>query len=492
MATLDSRTPVLVGVGQRTPVDRSAPTSPLILMAAAARLALADAGPSLVDRIESIGITNCLSWPVPDPGRALAAELGATPGETVTTRTSGTSPLDLLRDACVRIQAGDLRVALLAGAETVKALTDGRYCGGPDQPAGTEPTRILGTDRMPTHPGEEAAGLYQPVQYYPLFENALRAAAGRDVDAHRRRLGELWARFATVAKTNPHAWLTSAPDAESIVDMGAGNRPVSFPYPKLMTANLAVDQAAAVLVCSAAAAQQAGVPSQRWVFVHGTAAANDHWHVGERQDLHRSPAINAIGRVLLDHTGLNIADIDHLDLYSCFPSAVQIAAVELGIDLADPTTIPTVTGGLTFAGGPGSNYVLHAIAAMAERLREGRDGAGLCTGVGWYLTKHAAAVLSPRRPAAPFADLDVQSEVDKLPRRAVAEGMTSQATVETYTVSYDYDGAPMTGYVAALLADGRRAFAATKDPAVAARLLAADPIGTPVRLLDGATFELVP
>jgi len=164
----------------------------------------------------------------------------------------------------------------------------------------------------------------------------------------------------------------------------------------------------------------------------------------------------------------------------------------LGVDLADPTVVPTVTGGLTFAGGPGSNYVLHALATMVERLRENPEAAGLCTGVGWYLTKHAAAVLSRRRPGAPFADLDVQSEVDALPRRVVAETAIGPATVETYTVGYDYDGAPLAGYLAALLADGRRAFASTTDPAMAARLLAADPIGKPVRLLAGATFELVP
>jgi acetyl-CoA C-acetyltransferase len=40
--------------------------------------------------------------------------------------------------------------------------------------------------------------------------------------------------------------------------------------------------------------------------------------------------------------------VTHVDLYSCFPSAVQIAAAEIGC----PTQRDlTVTGGLTFAGG---------------------------------------------------------------------------------------------------------------------------------------------
>jgi acetyl-CoA C-acetyltransferase len=479
---VDAWTPVLVGAGQTTPVDRSASTSPLKLMVEASRRALTEA--PLLNRIESIGVTNCLSWAAPDPGRALAEELGATPGETLTTHTSGTSPLELLRNACTRIRRGELRVALLAGAETVKALRDGRYRGGPEQPSGTTPSHVLGVGRMPTHPGEEAAGLYQPAQFYPLFENAIRHDAGRDPAAHLAWLGHLWSRFASVAETNPHAWATSTPTAESIVDMSRANRPVAYPYRKLMTAHLGVDQGAAIVVCSARAAQDAGIPRDRWVFVHGTAAANDHWYVGEREHLHRSPAINAIGRALLPGV-----DITHLDLYSCFPAAVQIAASELGIDLSDRSVVPTVTGGLTFAGGPGSNYVMHALATLVERLRADPEGAGLCTGVGWFLTKHAAAVLSCR-PPKDFTDTDVQSEVDGQPRRAVTTGETGAATVETYTVTYDYDGAPMAAYLATLLDDGRRAFAVSKDTDLAAEILVNDPIGARVRLVDSAGFTL--
>lgn len=482
---VDARTPVLVGVGQLTPGDRTAPTSPLDLMLEASRRAIADAGLPLLDRVESIGVTNCISWAAPDPARALAEALGASPGETVGTHTSGTSPLDLLRDACTRIAAGELRVALLAGAEAVRALQDGRYQGGPDQPEGTAPSRMLGEDRMPTHPGEEAAGLYQPVQFYPLFENAVRAAAGRDPAAHTTWLGTLWGRFAAVADANPHAWVTNPPTAASIVDISKRNRPVAFPYPKLLTANLGVDQGAAVIVCSAEAARDAGIPRDRWVFVHGTAAANDRWHTGERESLHRSPAIRTIGRALLEDV-----EPSQLDLYSCFPSAVQIAAAELGVDLADPGVVPTVTGGLTFAGGPGSNYVMHSLATMVSRLRVDSDGVGLCTGVGWFMTKHAAALLSSRPPRE-YRDAAVQSEVDNETCLKVGMGTTGPATVETYTVTYDYDGAPRAAFVAALLDDGEtRAFAVSHDRDLAAGMLERDPVGERITLLEGARFDL--
>jgi acetyl-CoA C-acetyltransferase len=323
------------------------------------------------------------------------------------------------------------------------------------------------------------------VQFYPLFENALRAAAGRDQATHVAWLGALWGRFAAVAGANPHAWVADPPTAESIVDIGRRNRPVAYPYPKLLTANLGVDQGAAIVVCSAEAAREAGIPRDRWVFVHGTAAANDHWHVAERESLHRSPAIRAIGRALLGGV-----ELSQLDLYSCFPSAVQIAAAELGVDLADPGVVPTVTGGLTFAGGPGSNYVLHSLATMVGRLRVDSDGVGLCTGVGWFMTKHAAALLSSRPPRI-YRDAAVQSEVDAETCLNVAAHTTGSANVETYTVTYDYDGAPRAAFVAARLDGGStRTFAVTHERDVAAGMLERDPIGERITLLEGARFDL--
>ncbi|MQA06966.1 MAG: acetyl-CoA acetyltransferase [Pseudonocardiaceae bacterium] len=492
MAAVDPHTPVLVGAGQLSWTDRNAATTPLALMVEASRRALRDTRreSELLPKLRSIGVVNGLSWPAPDPGRALAAELGASPSETVTTHISGTSPLDMLREAASRVRDGQLDAALIAGAEAVKSTADGRYAGGPDQPEGTEPDVVLGTDRYPREAAQEGAGLLSPVTCYAMFENAVRAAAGRTADAHEAWLGELWARFGMVAKSNPYAWLDTAPEAQSIVDTHPGNRLVASPYRKLMTANLYVDQAAALVLCSAGTAEAAGVPRERWVFPYASAAANDHWYVGQREHLDRSPAIRAVGRAALRHAGLGIDEIGHLDLYSCFPSAVQIAGRELGIDLRDATREPTVTGGLTFAGGPGSNYVTHALAALTHRLREDPHGIGLCTGVGWYLTKHAATVLSATPPDYPFADFDMQSEVDKLPSRAIETGIDVTAPIETYTVSFAQGNVPETGHLSCLLPDGRRAFAATSEPETLGQLLDGDPIGRTVRLSADGTIQL--
>src|SRR5207249_3543849 len=112
--------------------------------------------------------------------------------------------------------------------------------------------------------------------------------------------------------------------AAQIADPGPDNRMVGTPYTKLMNADIGVDMAAALIVCSVAAARAAGVPADRWVFPLAGAASHDHWFVGERADLGDSPAIRANGRAALSAAGLGIDDIAHLDLYSCFPSAVEV------------------------------------------------------------------------------------------------------------------------------------------------------------------------
>ena len=175
---------------------------------------------------------------------------------------------------------------------------------------------------------------------------------------------------------------------------------MTLPYTKLLNSNIQTDQAAALILCSDAVARELGIDRERWVHPHAAGHAYDHWFVSEREDLHSSPAIRFAARAALEAAGAGIDEIAHLDVYSCFPSAVQIGCRELGIDPFAETRPLTVTGGLTFAGGPGNNYVTHAIATLVERLREDPGSLGLTTAVGWYLTKHAVGIYGTRRAAA--------------------------------------------------------------------------------------------
>jgi acetyl-CoA C-acetyltransferase len=217
--------------------------------------------------------------------------------------------------------------------------------------------------------------------------------------------------------------------------------------------------------------EEAGIASEDRVFIHASAAAHDHWFAASRQDLHCSPAIAACARASLTHTGIGVDEVAHLDLYSCFPSAVQIAAGELGIDLAIDARAPTVTGGLTFAGGPGSNYVTHSLAAMSERLREDPDAFGFLTGVGWYMTKHANAVISMRPPARPYAHTAPQAEVGALPRCEIVAAAEIEGPIESFTVTYERDGTPLRLIASCLRSDGSRALASSAEATTIESLL---------------------
>ncbi len=496
---LDPRTPVLVGAAQRThrPADGPVP-SPHLLMADVARQAADDAqstlgADDLLRRVEVAASIDLFSWPVADPAAEMVRELGINPRATVRTARGGNGPIALLGDLSSRIAAGDLDVALISFGEAFSAFKKAMAGGDetaswPTQGDDVAPTWSVGADRDPSNPAELAAGLLAPVFFYPLFEHALRAAAGRSRPEQADVAARLWARFAEVARDNPFAWTEDPPtDPAELGTPSSGNRLVSDPYPKLLNANIAVDQAAALVLMSAQAAQDAGIPRDRWVPIHATAGAADHWYVTERWSLDRSPAIAACGAAALGHAGVALEEVAHLDLYSCFPSAVQVAAGELGVDLFDPGRAPTVTGGLTFAGGPANGYVLHALATLVGRLREDPEAMGVSTAVGWYLTKHGFAVLGGPAtvPAVPFAHHDVQARVDATPRRDTAHGEAVVAAVETHTALFDHTGTATIAFATGLTDDGRRAVGKTQEADVIAALVQSDPLGHPARF-DGA------
>lgn len=498
---------MLVGVGQIT--ERPGETSALVeraepveLMARALGAAAADcggagAGTRLLARADSLRVMLPLSWHYVNPGELVAQRLRISPRELAVTTIGGNSPQTTLNATARSIVAGELDVALLTGAECISTRRAARR--DPDRPVlawttqslATPLPRQLGTDRAPTTTTERERGLDRPVTVYPLFENALRAAAGEGIESHQVKVSQLWARFSEVASTNPYAWSPRARTPEELRTVGPANRMVAFPYPKMLNANDRVDQGAALVLCSVGAARSAGVPEDRWVFPLAGADANDHWFLSHRLDLHSSPAIRLAGGRALDLAGIGIDDIADIDLYSCFPSAVQIAAHELGLALDDPGRPLTVTGGLTFAGGPGNNYVSHSVATMADRLRADPGAVGLVTGVGWYLTKHTIGLWSAAPPRRMFRADNVQDDVDALPRRAHVSGFAGDATVETYTVVHDRQGDPHFGIVSVLTGDGARAWGRITDADTLRDLEAEEGCGRRVRLFPDVSAEVL-
>ncbi|MEU1985118.1 acetyl-CoA acetyltransferase [Nocardia sp. NPDC019395] len=440
-AGMDPRTPVLVGAGQivHRPGEPGLP-GPVELAAESLRRAGADSGTgdALLRSADVIASVATVTRPYPDLAALVAAEIGATPKRTLQSAPyGGDAPQRLLNLLSRQIAEGRADIALICGAESVASWTAAKRAGvAPDWPAQDEnvaPDEVIGADDGPSTDMEIAAGLWGPIYVYALMESAMRNRLGLDSESHLARIGGLWSRFSEVAARNPYAWLPGERTVAELVTTGPDNRMVSSPYPKLLMANLTVDQGAGLILCSAAAADAAGVPRDLWIFPHGGATATETWYVSERTDIAASPAIAAAGRAALAGAGVGIDEIAHIDLYSCFPVAVQVAAAALGLPIDDPARPLTVTGGLTFGGGPGNNYSTHGIATMAGILRRNPDDYGLTTALGWYITKHGVGVYSAKPPARPFRPVEAEVPVA---RRDTAPGYTGPAVIEAYTVPH--------------------------------------------------------
>ncbi len=488
-------TPVLIGAGQFT--YRGAPDAapmPLRMLEIVAEAAAADAGlaTGALRDLDAIGVVGfaidaegaLARLPAPrlvNPPASLARSLNAKPRWAVYTHMGGNSPQHLINTACERIAAGENEFALVVGAEFLGSLMR-RLAAGQvfDTPLEDDPPPArIGDPRLGVTAQEAAHGLDHPVNTYPLFENALRARDGRSLGDHQCRLGELFAPFTRVAAANPHAWFRTERTADELIEVGPRNRMVSFPYPKYLNAIMQVDQAAAVLIASERYAARLGVPPERRVYLHGCADAADLWFPLERQNFHSSPAMRLTGERALDMAGVELKDIDVFDLYSCFPSAVQVGAEELGLTLDDPRGL-TVTGGLPYFGGPGNNYALHSVVTMMDRLREKPGSFGLATANGWFLTKQSVGVYSTTPPRAPFVRQDpavLQRRIDALDHPAIVEHPDGPARIETYTVVHAREGYRM-GIVIGRDAEGRRFVANTPtDPALLAAMEAEEQIG---------------
>jgi acetyl-CoA C-acetyltransferase len=482
----DDRTAVIIGVGQFVNRSNSLDDAlePVALMEQAVLAASTDAGLDGPPRADAVRVVGQLSWRYGNVPRFLAGRLGLEPARLDYTTMGGNSPQSLMNATARQIRAGEIDVAILAGGEATRTRQRGRAAGiefdWPKSEPGDEPT-IVGDEFVLNMDAEIERGIGLPVQFYPMFETAIRAASGRSLDEHQAHLGALYADLSTVASTNPYAWIREAKTADEIITVTEQNRMIGLPYPKLLNSNNGVDMGAAVIMCSVAAARRMGVSEDRWVFPHAGTDCHEHQFVSHRDTFSRTPAIEIGGSLALELAGIDIDDVSVIDLYSCFPAAVQLGAQSLGIDLTARQW--SRTGGMTFAGGPWNNYVMHAIATVVDDLRERPGEYGLVWANGGFVTKHSFGVYSTT-PTNEFRHAAPQDEIDALPRRALATPADAEgdATVEAYTVMFDREGAPERSIATCLLDDGRRAWGISTDADVTAAMCVGEWVGRAVEL----------
>ena len=493
----DNRTPILVGSGDVTdmnsPIEKG--RSPFDIAAEAGRLALADTGvadfASSIDTLAMIRLFSDTSHRFAtklgtsrNPPRSVAERLGIKAARHIYSWNGGNMPQYLVNKFAEAIANGEMKAAMIVGGEALRTQHAVERAGldisWTEDPGG-EP-ELIGDPRRGWNDHEDRHNLRAAIAMYPLFENAIRGQRKRSVAEHLKATGKLFAHFAAVAAKNPLATRREGYTAEQIATVSDSNRWIGFPYPKLMNSNAFIDQAAAVIITSVEEARKRGIPESKWVYLHGCADGHDHWYVSERIDFHSSPTIRRGSRLALDMAGVSLKDIGTFDLYSCFPSAVEIGCQEMGLAEDDPRGL-SITGGLPYFGGPGNNYVTHSISHMVRAMRAKPGTYGLVTANGNYVTKHSFGIYStiPTKGAwKRQAPAKLQAELDALPMAPFTEAPSGAATIETYTVMHGRNGPEYGVVFGRENASGRRFIAnPPADPAVLMDLQEREGLGRP-------------
>lgn len=483
---MDDNTPVLVGVAafQQQNSDFHEALEPVAIMERVLRDAAADAGNlELLSRAGEILVPRGM-WAYSDPGRLLTDALGAQNAETVFAE-FGVSQQTLLTRACQRIASGELEVVLVTGAEAkYRALCASK--------AGEQASETVQQDAQPDVklvPEEElwsqlesATGLGMPVGYYAIMDSALRYQQGLSPQQHRQQMGEMYQRFSEIAANNPDAWSKEPVAAEFISEPSAGNRMLAFPYTKLHNSQWNVDQGAGLILCSVAVARELGIDASRWVFPRAFAESNFMSVVSSRAELGGCPGFRIAGETAMKRAGVSFEDVRLRELYSCFPFAVRSQLHEFGMSGDGDLS---VTGAMTFGGGPVNNFVFQALVRMAQLLREQPGEVGLVTTVSGMLTKQGVALWSTEPNPDGWVFDDVTEKVRQASdiRELIAD-FEGQAVVAGYTVLYQ-GTEPWRAVAVFDLSDGARTVAYCEDPSVIATMQAQECCGRPYSLSAG-------
>jgi acetyl-CoA C-acetyltransferase len=483
---VSNRLPCIVGVAQKTwRAEAGNAPHPLVQNMEVARAAVADCGnPEILRCIDEVDVVRSLSWHYDDLPGELATALGVPPGERKLSGMSGTGPQRFLCDAAETILQGQRRAVLVSGGEALATVKRAMKTGAPlDWPQARSKPEYPFED--PAHPSERRHDIRQAYTTFAILDSARRAHLGLSPDDNRRQEAAMMAQLSAQAAANPLAWFRKAHSAASLFDLSDNDRMVATPFSKNTMAFMDVDMAAALLITSHELADELNIPAAQRIYLHGWGYDKSPPYIAQRAELFHSPAMRAASEQALAMAGVTAAELDFLDLYSCFASNVNFTRDVLGIAEDDPRAL-TVTGGLPYFGGPGNNYTTHAIATMVELLRKHRGSTGLVTAVGMHMTNHSFAVYSsePReinaipmsRPGVDgrqIANLETES-------RDIVDSASGPAVIVGYTVLHGK--ADPHALAICELEGGARCYARCHDAEIVSAMQQQEWVGREIRL----------
>ncbi|MFW9988447.1 MAG: hypothetical protein ACFFC3_07315 [Candidatus Odinarchaeota archaeon] len=459
-------TPVIIGaaqITQRKDVDQ--PLDPLTLIANATKKAIAMSGTDeLRDAIDTLYMSTISSWSYEDASENLSNILGIKPIQQYTAPISGNVPQLLVNKAAKAISLNKNKVILIAGGEAsyskYRADKEGITLNWPEFPIGAI-DKIHEATNFYSSKFEINYRLANPIYPYALIETALRAQSGRSLKEHLDNIGMVYERFSKIATANPYAWEQNHFKAEEIITPKSDNRIICHPYTKRMVANLYVDQAAALILTNEKIANKLSINRKLWVYPMGGADIYNIHYITQRPKLYNSPAIREASKLALKQAGLNLSNIDAFDLYSCFPCMVEIARQEIGIPEDDPRDL-TITGGLSFFGGPLSSYSMHAIVTAIDIIQKNPSKKIMILANGGFNTSESVGIYGSDPPAIEWARQqfdDIQQKIEAKILPELIEKANGNFTIEAYTIIYDRKGLPEYGVVIGSLQSGERTLA---------------------------------
>ncbi|MFW9875778.1 MAG: hypothetical protein ACFFG0_21960 [Candidatus Thorarchaeota archaeon] len=455
--------PVIVGAAQFTQrKNTSPPLDSLSLMVKTGRKAIEDTqAKNIVDFIDAIYMVNISSWSYGDAPGELGRRLSLTPKEKVYLPDGGQSPQMLINQAAEVITSGEHLTVLITGGEAAYSINKKFSGKRPGHWPKKEDPKYINGEKWPITQTVIKYGLYFPTTAYAIFETALRASSGRKIEEHKRYMGELFERFSKVASKNPFSWTQKHFSAKEIITPSPGNRRVVYPYTKRMCANNFVDQAGTIIVTSEEIAESLNIDRKKWVYIMGGATFKNIDEIYRRPRLDDSPAAREGARIALEQAGLKLNDIDKFDLYSCFPSIVEIFMNELPIKNDDPRDL-TLTGGLPFFGTPLSNYSLHAVINTVNSIRADPSLKVMVIANGGYNTKQSIGIYGNKPPKIPWGvrdDSKIQKSILNEILPEPVEKANGEIVIDGYSIIYKRSGEAMRGVAIGTLENGSRTVA---------------------------------